>query len=275
MVTVELVAVEAFDPLQADTSSAPAQASTRARPFVVVRRTCTEVVCSTPGLVARRVVTLTAVAFRGWPSEAIDFYDGLEDDNSRAYWQANKAVYDRAVRAPMEELLTELAPEFGEGRIFRPNRDVRFSADKSPYKTAIAAMLEGGGYVQLSAAGLGVGRGLYHMAPDQLERFREAIDDDVTGRALVGLVDAARAKGIEVTAHESLKTAPRGYPKDHPRIELLRLKGLVTWREWPVAAWLSTAKAKAKVADHLRASRPIAGWLDEHVGPSTMPGRWG
>jgi uncharacterized protein (TIGR02453 family) len=215
------------------------------------------------------------VGFRGWPSEAIDFYDGLEEDNSRDYWQAHKAVYDRSVRAPMEELLAELGPEFGEGKIFRPNRDVRFSADKSPYKTSIAATLEGGGYVQLSAAGLGVGSGMYHMAPDQLERFREAVDDDGTGRALDRLVGTARSKGIEVMAHESLKTAPRGYAKDHPRIELLRLKGLVTWREWPVAAWLSTAKAKTKVADHLRASQPIARWLDEQVGPSTLPGRWG
>jgi len=223
----------------------------------------------------RRVGTLAAVAFRGWPSEAIDFYDGLEEDNSRDYWQAHKPVYDSAVRAPMEALLEELAPEFGEGKIFRPNRDVRFSADKSPYKTSIAAVLGEGGYVQLSAAGLGVGNGMYMMAPDQLERFRAAIDDERTGGALVELVAATRAKDIEVTAHESLKTAPRGYPKDHPRIDLLRMKGVITWREWPVAPWLSTAKAKTRVVDLLRASRPVAGWLDEHVGPSTMPGRWG
>ena len=175
----------------------------------------------------------------------------------------------------MELLLADLADEFGEGRIFRPNRDVRFSADKSPYKTSIAATLAGGGYVQLSAAGLGAGNGMYMMASDQLERFRAAIDAEKTGRALVDLVDATRATGAEVTARESLKTAPRGYPKDHPRIELLRQKGLIVWREWPVAAWLSTRRAETRVVDLLRSSRPIVGWLDEHVGPSTLEGGWG
>jgi uncharacterized protein (TIGR02453 family) len=210
------------------------------------------------------------VAFRGWPTEAIDFYDGLEEDNSREYWHAHKAVYDSAVRGPMEALLAELEDEFGEGKIFRPNRDVRFSRDKSPYKTSIAAVLMGGGYVQLSAAGLGVGRGFYMMAPDQLARFRDAIDDDGTGLALEGLVTDARRAGADVSAHDSLKTAPRGYPKDHPRIELLRLKGLVVWREWPVAAWLGTAKAKARIVEQLHLAQPIATWLDEHVGPTTM-----
>ena len=77
----------------------------------------------------------------------------------------------------MEELLAELADRCGPGRIFRPNRDVRFSADKSPYKTAIAATLDNGGYVQFSAAGLAAGRGMYMMAPDQLQRYREALAD--------------------------------------------------------------------------------------------------
>ena len=122
------------------------------------------------------------MAFTGWPAAAIEFYDGLEEDNSRSYWQANRAVYERAVKAPMDGLLAELAAEFGVGRIFRPNRDVRFSVDKSPYKTAIGATLEHGGYIQLSAAGLACGSGMYVMAPDQLERFRAAVADDRTGR---------------------------------------------------------------------------------------------
>jgi len=211
------------------------------------------------------------MTFKGWPTRAIDFYDGLEEDNSKAYWQANKATYDQFVKGPMEDLLAELAAEFGSGRIFRPNRDVRFSADKSPYKTAIAATLAEGGYIQLSAAGLGVGRGMYMMAADQLERFRAAIADGTTGANLVGLIGAVERSGVEVTAHDALKTAPKGYAKDHPRIELLRLKGLICWKEWPVAPWLATAKAKTRVVDVLRAAVPIVGWLDAHVGASTLP----
>ncbi len=211
------------------------------------------------------------MAFSGWSMAAIDFFDGLEEDNSREYWLAHKAVYDDEVKAPMEELLAELAGEFGESKIFRPNRDVRFSNDKSPYKTNIAATLGGGGYVSLSGAGLGVGTGMYWMAPDQLERFRAAIDDDRTGAELEALAAERRQAGVDVSAHESLKTAPRGYAKDHPRIELLRLKGLITWREWPVAPWLATRKAKTRVVDFLRGSRPILEWLDTNVGPSTLP----
>ena len=103
---------------------------------------------------------ITNMGFRGWPAEAIDFYDGLEEDNSKSYWQAHKAAYEQAVLRPMEELLDDLAPQYGPGRIFRPYRDVRFSADKSPYKTAIGATIGAGGYVRLSAAGLAAGRGM-------------------------------------------------------------------------------------------------------------------
>lgn len=210
------------------------------------------------------------MVFRGWPAEAIEFYEGLEADNSRTYWQDNKSVYEDLVRGPMEELLAELSPSYGAGRIFRPYRDVRFSRDKSPYKTACAGTLAKGGYIQFSADGLGVGCGLYMPAPDQLERFRAAVADDRSGRALVGIVGKARAAGIEVSAHDTLKTAPRGYPKDHPRIELLRYKGIINWQQWPPGAWLGTRKAKDRVVDFLRASKPLNRWLDRHVGPSEL-----
>jgi uncharacterized protein (TIGR02453 family) len=205
------------------------------------------------------------MAFRGWPVEAIEFFEGLQADNSKSYWTANKAVYEAKVLGPMNELLAELAPEFGSGRVFRPYRDVRFSADKSPYKTYIAAHLEQG-YISLSAEGLGVGCGLYMPDAGALDRFRRAVADEDTGSELVGLVAAARKKGMEVSAHEQLKTAPKGYPKDHARIELLRMKGLTTWQQWAPGAWLGTAKAKTRIVDHLRASRPVIGWLAANVG---------
>src|SRR4051812_14680189 len=99
------------------------------------------------------------MAFRGFPVEAVEFYEGLLADNSKTYWQAHKATYDADVQGPMKELLAEVAGEFGNGKIFRPYRDVRFSADKTPYKTHIGAILDSGGFVQLRAPGLGAGRG--------------------------------------------------------------------------------------------------------------------
>ena len=70
---------------------------------------------------------MIGMAFRGWPIEAVEFYEGLEADNSKVFWQEHKTVYERQVKAPMEELLTELADEFGEGKLFRPYRDVRLT----------------------------------------------------------------------------------------------------------------------------------------------------
>jgi uncharacterized protein (TIGR02453 family) len=210
------------------------------------------------------------MTFRGWPVEALEFYDELEADNSKAFWLRNKQVYERLVRAPMEELLAELEPDWGEGRIFRPYRDVRFSRDKSPYKTHIGATI-GAGYVQLSAAGLAVGCGMWEMARDQLERYREAVDADRSGTDLTSLVADARSDGLEVMGHDTLKTAPRGYPKDHPRIELLRYKGIVAWQDWPAAAWLGTRRAKDRVVGFLERSRPLDAWLQANVGPSTLP----
>jgi uncharacterized protein (TIGR02453 family) len=208
------------------------------------------------------------MAFAGWPEEALDFYDGLEADNCKAYWTEHRQTYETKVLGPMTELLDELAADFGPAKIFRPYRDIRFSKDKSPYKTAIAARLRDG-YVQLSARGLAVGNGMYSMAPDQLDRYRRAVASDAAGPALERLIGVVRGHGIDVRGHETLKKAPRGYVADHERIELLRCKGLIAWQEWPAEAWLGTPAARQRVADFLTATQPLADWLSTHVGDST------
>jgi uncharacterized protein (DUF2461 family) len=129
----------------------------------------------------------------------------------------------------------------------------------------------GGGYIQLNADGLAAGSGMWEMAPDQLERYRAAVDDDRSGTALERVVNDTRDKELEVMSHGELKTAPRGYPKDHPRIELLRYKGIVTWRSWTPAAWLGTKRSKDRIVEFLHLSEPLNDWLTKHVGPSTLP----
>jgi uncharacterized protein (TIGR02453 family) len=210
------------------------------------------------------------VTFRGWPAEALEFYEGLEADNSKTFWTEHKQVYDQSVLAPMTDLLAELAGEFGDGKVFRPYRDVRFSPDKTPYKTHIGAWLGDGGYIQLSSSGLAAGYGYYVMAADQLERYREAVAADSTGGELERIIAEARRRKLEVTGHGTLKTTPRGYPRDHQRAELLRHKGLITWKQWPAESWLGTAKAKTKVVTFLRDSKPLHQWLDTNVGSSTL-----
>lgn len=212
--------------------------------------------------------------FDGWPEDALDFYEGLEADNTKAFWTANLPTYEAKVRGPMEDLLAELADDFGETRIFRPYRDVRFSKDKSPYKPTIAATV-GHGYLQLSARGLAAGSGMYGMAPDQLERYRRAVVSDLAGAQLEKVIGTVREHDIDIDirGRETLKTAPRGYPADHQRIDLLRCKGLIAWREWPVEAWLGTEAVKSHVTHFLVATQPFAEWLTVNVGPSELSPR--
>jgi len=209
------------------------------------------------------------MAFRGWPPEALEFFEGLEADNSKAYWTAHKPVYDEKVHAPMAALLAELEPEFGTGKIFRPYRDVRFSADKSPYKTNIAAVFQHGGYVHLDAQGLGVGSGMHQMAGDQLARYRQAVDADTSGTALEDIIAQLDQSKITVGGHENLVRVPKGYPADHRRANLLRYKGITAWSQWPAGGWLGRATARERVVTFLRATRPLNEWLAAEVGPST------
>jgi uncharacterized protein (DUF2461 family) len=93
---------------------------------------------------------------------------------------------------------------------------------------------------------------------------------DRTGGELEQVIAVIEKQDIEVHGRDVLKTVPRGYPADHPRAGLLRYKGIVAWREWPPEPWLETAEARDRIAGFLRAARPLTGWLDDHVGPSTM-----
>jgi uncharacterized protein (TIGR02453 family) len=214
------------------------------------------------------------MGFSGIPVDAVAFFEGLVADNSRTYWQAHKAVYESAVRAPFLALLEELG-EYGPFQVFRPYKDVRFSKDKTPYKENIGAFGESQGgagyYVAFSATGLYAGSGYYAMASDQLERFRAAIDADGTGPQIEELVAGVRKAGLHPGAMSELKTAPRGYPKDHARIELLRRKGLMAGREFPLAKWMHTKAAVSRVRDSWKVAAEMNEWLDLHVGPSTLP----
>ena len=214
------------------------------------------------------------MAFSGFPVEGIEFYEQLAADNSKVFWQANKQRYVDHVRTPIAELGDELA-EFGPFHVFRPHNDLRFSKNKPPYKTAQGAYgeVEGGSgyYVQFSAEGLMTGSGYYTMAKDQLRRFRELIDADGTGSEIASIVADMRKRKFDITAIDELKTAPRGYPKDHPRVELLRMKGCIAVKNFGAPKWIHTAGAAKRIRDTWEGAKPLTDWLDAHVGPSTEP----
>ncbi len=211
-------------------------------------------------------------AFRGFPEEALLFFEGLEADNSKSYWSDHRDRYERAVHGPMLALLAALEPEFGAGKMFRPYRDVRFSADKTPYKTHAGAVVgtgdaAGSCYVQVSAAGLMVGAGYYHLAADQLSRYRESVAADGPGRRLAAEVDRLQAAGWTLVG-DRLTRAPRGVDPDHPRIELLRHKGLAAMLEFGAPDWLSDPRCLQEVAAAWRRAQGLTGWLARHVGPA-------
>jgi uncharacterized protein (TIGR02453 family) len=209
------------------------------------------------------------MTFTGFGEGVVEFYDGLIADNSKAYWTDQRAVYEADVRAPMQALLADLEPEFGPGKIFRPYRDVRFSRDKTPYKTHCGATA-GPFYVQVGADGLMAAGGYYQMASDQITRFRTAVDDERRGSDLEKRL--AALEGLTV-AGETLKTRPRGYDPDHPRIDLLRHKGLYAWRAWEPDDVLHEPGTLDRVARTWRTLRPLMEWLADHVGPTEQPRR--
>ncbi|WP_024817691.1 DUF2461 domain-containing protein [Arthrobacter sp. 31Y] len=208
--------------------------------------------------------------FEGIPTAAFRFYAELEENNNREWWLEHKATYDAEVKESLVGLLAELEPQFGPAKIFRPNRDVRFSQDKSPYKTAQGAFAAGqegvGFYLQISADGLLIGGGYHSHTPAQLARFRAAVDAPDSGLELQGIVDAVAAAGFAVEG-EKLKTVPRGFDKDHPRAELLKHKSLSASVEVGQPEWLSTPAAKDHIAARWEALRPLVEWVGEHAAP--------
>ncbi len=213
------------------------------------------------------------MAFTGIPPAAIDFYERLEADNNKPFWEANRATFAEVVRAPTEELAGAL-DEFGPFHLFRPHNDLRFSKNRPPYKTHQGAYGESEGgagfYFHISAAGLMCGTGYYAMAKDQLERFRRAVDAEQTGTEIEAIVADLSARRYEIGAVDELKTAPRGYPKDHPRIELIRRKGLMASRDFGAPKWIHTRQAATKIRDAWNGAGDMNAWLDAHVGPSTL-----
>lgn len=203
--------------------------------------------------------------FTGFTDEAFEFYIGLQADNSKAYWSAHKETYERAVRDPLLALFEELEPEFGPAKIFRPYRDVRFSKDKTPYKTQQSGHTDGG-YLQLDADGLMVAGGMYAPDADQLKRYRAAVNADHSGKELEAIIAQLTAHGFEV-AGDRLKTRPRGTPEDHPRLDLLRHRSLYVHRGWPSdEPWLRTPEAVDRVRESWRRLGPIRDWAKTHLG---------
>lgn len=206
------------------------------------------------------------MSFTGIPFAALDFYEDLEADNTKSFWQAHKHVYDESVRAPLEALATALEADYGAPKFFRPYRDVRFAKDKTPYKTRQGIWFaESSRYLHVSAAGLFVAGGYWGTSTSQVERLRRAVADDVAGAALERALAAVRSKKLSVGG-ERLTRVPHGFDKNHARAELLRYKSMTAGREFGSPRWLETKRAQSEIVKAWQAMEPLVRWLDTHVG---------
>ena len=210
------------------------------------------------------------MTFSGFPDAGLVFYEGLEADNSRTYWTRHKSVYEACVRTPLQSLVDELADEFGPPKLFRPYRDVRFSADKTAYKTHQGAVVQPEGrcaarYVQLWADGLLVGGGCWRLESDQVARYRRAVADEVQGPRLAREVERLSATAWAIGGQRLVRIPP-GFDLVGPRAELLRHRSLHATRSWAPEDWLHSRAALRQVRDAWRELTGLNAWLDDNVG---------
>ena len=206
-----------------------------------------------------------------WPPDALEFLRELEDNNDSAWFKANRRRYDEQLLAPARELAGKLS-DLGRPHFFRPYNNLRFRPGppiKEQLGVAIGYGAAGGFYFELSLDGLLVAAGLHQPAPDQLARFRAAMDDDRRARAYDRGLATARRAGL-TPAEPELSRAPRGYPMDHPRIDHLRRRQLTVSRRHALEPWLHELACDECIRSELRAARPLVKWLAETIGPSTQ-----
>jgi len=202
--------------------------------------------------------------FEGFPTEATKFLAGLAANNNRDWFQAHRETYEQAVREPMKALVGEFAARFGPGKISRINRDNRFFKDRPPYKTHLDAGV-GDYYLSLSSHGFYVGSGFYMPDSSVLERFRGAIDRDASGKELVTVIAGLRRKGYRVDTHARLTSVPRGYAKDHPRLDLLQMKDIHAGLLLDPDA-ITTRKLLDRTTKTMTDLKPFTSWLKRYVG---------
>jgi uncharacterized protein (TIGR02453 family) len=214
-------------------------------------------------------MTESTPEFTGFTEAALDFYDDLEIDNTKSFWEAHKDVYLASVKAPMTALMTSLEPEFGAAKIFRPFRDVRFAKDKTPYKTHQGAFVAAGPacgwYVEMAARGVRTGAGFYDASATDLARIRASIVNELTGQQLLKILAKLKRAGFTVGG-DRLKTSPRGFDADHPRIDLLRHRSLTVGKEYGFEPIIHTPEFADAVRADWKAARPLVDWVSARLG---------
>jgi hypothetical protein len=209
------------------------------------------------------------ITFEGWPAEAPALLEQLAADNTPEFWTAHRDRFEAGVCGPMQALARALEPGFGTARVFRPQVNRRFRPDAPPYRTDTGCLARSAGGcvlgVVLSSSALTVSAGHRAFDGPQLRRYRAAVGGEA-GAELGTILDALDGWAVEEPRMPAGR--PRGYAADHPRLGLLRHRGLQVGRGWELGCWLQTAAPLERVREAWLAAGPLVGWLDEHVGPA-------
>ena len=198
-------------------------------------------------------------------SDAARFFADLEKDNTKVFWSANKARYEKAVRDPFAAVLHQLEDEWGPFKVFRMNRDVRFSADKSPYKTMRGAVSKTSHhhYLHIDKAGILIVAGAYMFTKDQLSTVREKLVRDADAGQFLSVVADLKTKGIDLDQGGAapLKTAPRGFDPAHPMIEYLRWNGMMATKRVSVDEGVAVVQLAEDVSAFWRTTGALVAWM--------------
>lgn len=221
------------------------------------------------------------MSFTGFGPDTTRFLLDLTTNNNREWFEANRERYETHLLEPAKafveavgERLVELDPDVVvdprvNGNIFRINRDTRFSKDKTPYKDHLAFRFWTGPdkkaetssfFVRFFHDSWGIGVGVHEFSKPALLAYREAVDHDRSGQELAKIVRDLGKQKIEVGGEE-YKRVPREYDADHPRIDLLRLKGLFAYQEGPLPESFASSAFAGECADRFERMRPVHTWL--------------
>jgi uncharacterized protein (TIGR02453 family) len=211
------------------------------------------------------------VEFQGFEERAFRFFSDLEKNNNKAWFDENRDRYELQVKLPFAALLASLPIQHQPFKVFRLNRDTRFSADKTPYKvshsgahTRIGGSYE---YLQIDKMGLLLGAGHHVFEPLQLAQYRGALNERNAKKAFAAMAKALSQKRISLShgITPPLKSAPRGTEPNHPMIEWLRWKGCVAMARIPHSEMRDGPTLVKQVTKWLHAVEPLNAWLDKYI----------
>jgi len=225
--------------------------------------------------------TAAVERFAGFADGEARFFRALARNQSREWFAAHRDEYDQGWLRPMQALLHEarerIAPFFtredlAPPKVFRIHRDVRFSKDKSPYKTHIGGLVPiagtGGGpgatcavYFHVAADELFLASGQYVMDGSQLQQFRAALLDERRGNEVGRLLGKLTRAGFTVGSYDELQRVPRGFDPDHPRAALLKRKGLIVAAPPPARSLLVSRKLVDHLVAQVKRAAPLVEWL--------------